>query len=90
MIWSETASLVPFFGGTLCVGGSIVRTPVQNAGGLFPGTCDGVFTFELTPTYLASFGLLPGDRVNCQYWFRDPAATIPVGLTDGVTLTLTP
>lgn len=84
--WGPEPAEIPLFGGTLCVGGSLVRTTVQSSG--FGGT----YSFHFSQAYLASAGLNPGTQVYGQYWFRDPGYTPPnaIGWTDGVAFTVHP
>jgi hypothetical protein len=66
----------PFLGGTLCVGGPLIRLPgtVTNANG------DATFAFPPITTFV------PGDEIYFQGWFRDPAHPDGTGsgLTDGL------
>lgn len=81
----------PFFGGTLCLGGSIRRTPVMPTGG-DKGVCNGSLDFFMTQNFMAARGLTPGTLVHAQAWFRDslhPDGT-GVGLTDAITFTICP
>lgn len=89
MIWSRTQAATPFFGGTLCVGGSIVRTPIQFSNGFGPQDCSGRFEFTMDAAFLAASGIAPGEEIFAQYWFRDPTA-LGVGLTDGIRLAIRP
>ncbi len=92
MIWSRVEADVPLFGGTLCVGGSIRRTPVQFSFGLGNGNCSGRLQMSLDSAFLQTSGLQPGDEVYAQWWFRDPFyfPNDPVGLSDGLRFTVLP
>lgn len=89
MIWSRTQAATPFFGGTLCVGGSIVRTPIQFSNGFGAQDCSGRFSFLIDGPFLNAAGLSAGEEIFAQYWFRDPTA-LGVGLTDGIRLPILP
>lgn len=89
MIWSRTQAATPFFGGTLCVGGSIVRTPIQFSNGFGPQDCSGRFELTMDAAFLTASGIAPGEEIFAQYWFRDPTA-LGVGLTDGIRLPILP
>ena len=79
----------PFFGGTLCVNGPLVRTPVTTTGGA--GPCGGELTFDFN-AWMAGGNdplITPGAVVHGQFWFRDPAHPVAgVGVTDAVTFTV--
>jgi V8-like Glu-specific endopeptidase len=79
----------PLFGGTLCVGGTLVRTAVQNSGGSASGTdCSGTFTFDMGGWISsgADPALFSAKHVEAQYWFRDAGFAPPdnVGFTNAV------
>jgi hypothetical protein len=42
--------------------------------------------------FLTSAGMLPGDEIFCQWWYRDPGLlpAAPVGLSDGLKFTVLP
>ncbi len=83
------ANNLPFFGGTLCVKAPHFRLPIQNSGGAI--SCSGTLTFNLSQMLAHPGGgalLTSGALVNCQVWFRDPAAPLSVGLTDAVEFTI--
>jgi hypothetical protein len=81
-----------FGGGTLCVSGTVKRTPGQLSGGLATLPCSGSFDFHLGHAYLASQGLAAGTTVHAQYWSRDPGFAAPnnISLTDALEVTLVP
>jgi len=88
LLLSADAQGVPFFGGTLCVGGSIVRAGI---GGAVPATgCGDRLEFDLGQTELALVGSAPGDLLFVQVWFRD--ALHPdgsgVGISDAIVATV--
>jgi hypothetical protein len=77
-------------GGLRCVAHPLVRTPISNSGGA--GACNGVLSFAFSQGYFASRGLVAGDRLFVQAWFRDPlqADGTGVGLSDGLDFTILP
>lgn len=90
LIWSRSEAAVPFFGGTLCVGGSIVRTQVRSSSGLTPGNCTGGFAEAIDSAFLHANGFAPGDELFAQWWYRDPGSPEPVGLSGGLRFTVLP
>ena len=94
MIWGTSPAELPLFGGTLCVAAPIVRTGQQGSGGSAgPGQdCSGSFAFHFSQAYAADKGLVAGDRLYAQYWYRDPghADGTGAGLTDALDFTLCP
>jgi hypothetical protein len=80
----------PFNGGTLCVGAGLIRTPGQSSGG--HGSCGGTFTFDFNAWVALGSdpGLVAGQKVWAQYWYRDLASPGGNGLTNGVSFTLCP
>jgi hypothetical protein len=90
-LFSLAPGNTPFYGGTLCLGGSIKRTPVTTTGGT-KGLCDGSLDFHMSQSYMAARGLTPGTIVYAQGWFRDTLQMdgTGVGLTDAVSFTICP
>lgn len=86
MIYGTLPANVPFFGGTMCVGGSVLRTPGQNSGG--SSFCTGTFSFDMGG--LIASGTDPkltcGAILYAQYWTRDTTASPPnnINLTQGL------
>ncbi len=79
----------PFFGGTLCVGGTLYRLGVKNSGGTM-GTCSGSFSTSLSGMLAEPSGgplLVVGQTVNAQQWYRDPPS---VGLSNGLQFVICP
>lgn len=86
-------SALPFKGGTMCVALPIRRTPVQQSGGSTTVTdCSGVFGFDFNAWARSNVDplLLAGTTVDTQYWYRDPASTFFVGLSDAAEFVLAP
>lgn len=75
---------IPFSGGTLCVQPPLGRGPIQFAGGSGPQGCDG----ELVQVTNGSAGFDPGPGGTAwiQAWYRDPANTFGVALSNAVRL----
>lgn len=79
---------IPFGGGTLCVAPPVSRTPVKEWPSV-PVTCDNVLTFDFN-AWIATGndpGLVAGQKVWIQYWYRDPNSTDDnsIGLSRGLT-----
>jgi hypothetical protein len=93
MIWSVNAAATPFFGGTLCLGAPVRRTPGQLATTLAVGfPCTGQYYFLFSKAYMAQNNLTPGQDVHAQWWSRDNGFAAPnnVGLTGGLKFTIAP
>jgi hypothetical protein len=93
LAYAYAADFLPFFGGTLCIGQPLVRGAAMPTGGN-PGApdCSGGLAFDFN-TWIAGGvdqNLVIGATVYAQYWYRNPQAAIPVGLTDAVQFTLLP
>lgn len=86
MIYGTLPASTPFAGGFLCVGGTVLRTNGQNAGG--GGFCTGSFSFDMGG--LIASGVDPklscGAVIYTQYWTRDTTASPPnnINLTQGL------
>lgn len=93
LVYADQAGFIPIGDGSLCLGGSLVRTPVQFSGGSGSGTdCTGQLTFDFN-VHIASGAdpsLTAGTTVYAQYWYRDPSATATSGLTDAVQFVINP
>lgn len=91
LLWGRSAIAQPFMGGTLCVGAPQTRTTAQSAGGTLVGNdCTGTYAFHFSHAYMASKSILPGDQIFAQYWSRDTADPMGVGLTDAVAFEVIP
>jgi len=92
LFWGREGLELPLLGGFLCVGGPLTRTPVQFSFGLGPGNCSGRLALPMDSAFLTSAGMLPGDEIFCQWWYRDPGLlpAAPVGLSDGLKFTVLP
>jgi hypothetical protein len=75
LFYGLNSNSAPFQGGTLCIGGALVRTQVQNSSGN-TGTsdCSGSYSFDMGSYIQAATdpNLTPGTTVFTQYWSRDP------------------
>jgi len=76
---------VPFGAGTFCVATPVVRTPIANSGGNPPtvSDCSGDFSLDMNAYAKGLLGVSApaeltqiGQRVNVQYWGRDPQGAI--------------
>ncbi|HVS19960.1 MAG TPA: CHRD domain-containing protein [Planctomycetota bacterium] len=90
--YSKTQSnSAPFQGGTLCIGGQILRTPGTFSGGTL-GVCDGAYGIDFN-AFVAS-GIDPalgaGSLVFLQTWYRDPPASFGSGLSAALKFELLP
>lgn len=89
-----TPAAIPFQGGTLCVSGAVVRTPIQDSGGNAPpADCSGTYAFDLGAHIASGVDprLVRGATIVGQFWARDPASpSYPSGLTNGIRLTIGP
>ena len=89
LLYGRLAAASPFQGGTLCVGGQIKRSPVQNSGGTPPGSLDCTGTYSIDFNAFLQSGVNPllqvvGQQVNAQYWSRDPQDPFGTSLTNAV------
>jgi hypothetical protein len=87
LLWSRERAAQPFLGGTLCLGGSLVRLAPQSSGGSPPSVdCSGVLSYALTQGLAGEQSWSAGDAIFAQFWYRDP--THPdqtgTGLSDAV------
>lgn len=90
-LYGFAAGNTPFFGGTLCIGGSLKRSPVLTTSGT-KHLCNGRLDFHMTQSYMALQGLTPGTKVHAQGWYRDPSHPdgTGVGLTDAISFEIKP
>lgn len=85
----------PAYGGTLCVGGNVVRLlePGNSGGSGAPGSsCEGGFSRVIDSAFLLGAGLGVGDEFFCQWVYRDPLAAdgSGAGLTDAAAFVVCP
>lgn len=74
-LFGTEAQQVPLFDGELCVGGQIVRLPIQTA------DAAGRMEVPLDFTSALASGLAPGNVIHVQTWFRDPSGTTGANLS---------
>ncbi|HUR28712.1 MAG TPA: hypothetical protein VM509_11040, partial [Planctomycetota bacterium] len=70
----------PFQGGTLCVAAPIFRTAIETSGGRPAGNnCSGSLSFDFNRLIASGVdpALVPGARVDVQFWGRDPGYAAP-------------
>ena len=78
----------PFQGGFNCVGPPIVRMGVISST-QGPGDCDGVLVQALSDAEILGLGLVPGDRLYAQFWFRQGVSGL-VAFTDAAEVPILP
>jgi hypothetical protein len=91
---SGRASL-PFAGGTLCVEGPLERTLLLNTGGSPTGVdCSGSLSVDFNALVQGGGAptVMPGDKVNAQFFYRDPQHSDGTGhgLTEAVEFVVLP
>lgn len=93
LAWSRASDALPFGGGTLCLGGSVVLTPVQVAIGTGTGPdCSGVLDFHFSQAYAAAHAIAPLETIFAQWITRDAthADGTRIGLSDALAFTVCP
>ncbi len=92
LIWSVNQGASPFFGGTLCLGNPVKRTPAQISTTIPGFPCTGQYVYLFTPSFFALNNLNGGQDVYSQFWSRDNGFSVPnnVGLTAGLKFTVAP
>ncbi len=94
LYYSYAPDSAPFFGGLRCVGLPLYRLAPQNSGGTPPPTvdCTGTFSFDFNARIQSGvdFGLVVGEDVYCQWWYRDPMAGKLTGLSDALRFRIQP
>jgi len=75
MFWGRAHAPPPFAGGMVCLQGTLIRTPVQFAGGspLPAQDCSGTYDYPFTQSYMALHAVVSGETLYAQYYARDPA-----------------
>jgi hypothetical protein len=90
LFYGRGRNAVPFQGGTLCVQPPVQRTPPASSGGTV--ACTGQFALDFN-AWIASGAdpsLSAGDRIDAQWWSRDPAAVSTTNLTNAIELEIAP
>jgi hypothetical protein len=93
LFYGYTPNYMPFYDGTLCVLPPLKRTPVQSSGGnVGPSDCSGTYSFDFNAQIQGGGdpGLVPGAQVYAQFWYRDPAAPSPAGLSNALFFSVGP
>lgn len=91
MFYGFRPVVTPLFGGLLCVGQGIRRTPGQSSGGNPPPIdCSGTYDFFFRQATLIGDNLAIGQTLYAQVWSRDSGYPAPnnVGLSDGLQFTI--
>lgn len=72
--WGLGDANIPWQGGTLCVQGPLRRMQTLFSGGAgLPGTaCTGILDHLFPQAVMSNHGLLVGQQVHVQTWYRDP------------------
>jgi hypothetical protein len=85
----SSAAATPYFGGTLCVGGTVWRGPIQPTNG--SGAC-GTMTITLSHQWFIDRGIAPGTTLRAQFAYRDQGYPLGsnVGTTDALRFVLGP
>ncbi len=93
LFYGSASSNVPFKGGTLCVQSPLRRTPAQNSGGNGIGNdCSGAPSIDFNARIQAGVDplLTAGASVFAQFYYRDPASSFTVGLSNAVGFQICP
>lgn len=95
LFYGFQSSSAPFGGGTLCVGGALKRTAVQNSGGSASGQdCTGTYSFDMSALIAAGTepAFVCGGAAFTQYWARDPGFAPPdnISMTNAVRFVIGP
>ena len=92
LIWGRAEVNLPLNGGTLCIGNGLRRTPVSSSFGLGSNNCSGRLELSMDSAFLNASGMLVGEDIFCQWWFRDPGffPNPPIGLSDGLRFRVVP
>lgn len=85
-------AVIPFQGGTLCTLPPLRRTPIQFSGGSPPSSCTGTHSFDFNAWLQGGNdpNVQVGQRINAQYWTRDPQSSNGTGLTNALDFTVCP
>ena len=88
MFMGFNSASLPYLGGTFCLGGGLLRSPVASAA---QGVgCNGTLAVDLTAMTSLYGSLLPGTLMHAQFLFRDSGAPSFAGLTNALRFTLQP
>ncbi len=94
LIYGMGSAALPFQGGTLCVGPSVLRTTLQTSLGNPPPPtdCSGTYAYDMNARIQSGVdpNLVAGAMVFAQYWSRDPADPFASSLSDAVQFEIAP
>ncbi len=90
LFWGASQARIPFHGSLKCVANPVSRTPVQDSGNSGLPPCPGVFSFDWTAAYMTAKGISPGDAIQAQYWFREPASPGTTGFSEALSFVVLP
>lgn len=93
LLYGFAPAATPFYGGILCIGPPVRRTPATNSGGVWPpNNCTGASTFDFNSRIQSGIdpALVQGATVYTQFWGRDKAASFAVSLSDALRFTIAP
>jgi len=92
--WSPAPDNTPFMNGTQCIASQALATlgVASSAGNTAAVDCSGVPTFAFTHATMTSLGLVAGDVIFLQWWYRDAVQTDLTGFgsTDALVVTILP
>jgi hypothetical protein len=73
LMWSPIPDNVPFMNGTMCIDAATqaVLGVAMSGGNALPPDCSGQPMFDFTHAKMTSVGLVAGDLVFTQWWYRD-------------------
>jgi len=71
--------------GWLCLQSFLRSVQFSPAGGV-SGTCSGSYVFDLNIDVSANAGIVPGDAISMQCWYRDPPNPGTANFTSGFAL----
>lgn len=87
------ANAAPFQGGTMCVQTPVTRTPLSVSGGnVGPDDCSGSYTYDFNARIQSNIdpNLVTGANVYAEFFYRDPASTFTVGLSNAAQFQICP
>lgn len=94
LLWSPAPANTPFQGGTQCIAPLAMSTlvVVTSAGNTGAADCSGVPSFDFTHATMNTLGLVAGDLVFLQWWYRDTTNTDLTGFgsSDALVVTILP
>ncbi|HVS18144.1 MAG TPA: CHRD domain-containing protein [Planctomycetota bacterium] len=92
LMWSPVSDNSPFLNGTQCIASAIMAPLVvtATAGNTGPTDCSGVPSYDFTHAQMNSLGLVAGDLVFMQWWYRDNNDPTGFGASDAIVVTILP